>query len=48
MGLRLDACPTAMATLGIEKEDLVEEVDEIMGLTTFTILAKEAVINWYI
>jgi len=48
MGLNLYACTTAMATLGIEKEDLVEEVDEIMGLTTFTILAKEAVINWYI
>ena len=48
MGLRLYTCTTAMATLGIEKEDLVEEVDEVMGLTTFTILAKEAVINWYI
>ena len=48
MGLRLYACTTAMATLGIEKEDLVEEVDEIMGLTTFTILAKVAVINLFI
>ena len=48
MGLKLYACTTAMATLGIEKTDLVDEVDEVMGLTTFTILAKEAVINWYI
>ena len=48
MGLKLYACTTAMATFGIEKKDLVDEVDEVMGLTTFTNLAKEAVINWYI
>ncbi len=48
MGLKLYACTTAMATLGIEKKDLVDEVDEVMGLTTFTNLAKEAAINWYI
>jgi len=48
MGLKLYACTTAIATLMIEKEDLVEEVDEVMGLTAFMNLAREAAINWYI
>jgi peroxiredoxin family protein len=48
MGLKLYACTTALATLGEDKKDLVDEVDEVMGLTTFMNLAKEAIINWYI
>jgi peroxiredoxin family protein len=48
LGLKLYACTTAMATLDLELKDLVDEVDEIMGLTTFTNLAKDAAINWYI
>ncbi len=48
LGLKLYACNTAMATMGVEKKDMVEEVDDIMGLTAFIQLAKEATINWYI
>ena len=48
MGLKLYACNTAMATLGIVRENLVAEVDDIMGLTAFTELAQNASINWYI
>ena len=48
LGLKLYACNTAMATLGIAREDLVAEVDDIMGLTAFVQLAQNAVINWYI
>jgi peroxiredoxin family protein len=48
LGLKLYACTTAMATLGVERQDLVDEVDEIMGLATFMNLAKDASINWYI
>jgi peroxiredoxin family protein len=48
LGLKLYACTTAMATLGLEKEDLVEQVEGIMGLTAFMNLAKEASVNWYI
>jgi peroxiredoxin family protein len=48
LGLKLYACTTAMATLGVERKDLVDEVDEIMGLATFMNLAKDASINWYI
>ncbi len=48
LGLKLYACNTAMATLGISREDLVAEVDDIMGLTAFVQLAQNAAINWYI
>ena len=48
MGLRLYACTNAMATMGIAHEDLVEEVDEVIGLATFIQYAKNATINWYI
>jgi peroxiredoxin family protein len=48
MGLKLYACNTAMATLGIVRENLVDEVDDIMGLTAFVELAQNASINWYI
>jgi peroxiredoxin family protein len=48
LGLRLYACTNAMATLGLTTEDLVEEVEEVMGLTAFIQLSRDAVINWYI
>lgn len=48
MGLKLYACTTACATLGVNKEDLVEEVDEATGLTAFIQIARTAAINWYI
>ncbi len=48
LGLKLYACSTAMATLGLKKEDLVDEVDDIMGLAAFLELAKTAAVNWYI
>jgi peroxiredoxin family protein len=48
MGLKLYACSTAMATLGIERDDLVVDVDEVMGLAAFLELAKTAAVNWYI
>jgi peroxiredoxin family protein len=48
LGLKVYACTTAMATLGLSKEDMVDEVDQIMGLTTFMNLVREATVNWYI
>ena len=48
LGLKLYACTTAIATLGLNKEDLVDGVDQIMGLTTFMNLVREATVNWYI
>ena len=48
MGLKLHACPNAMLNMNITREDLVEEVDDLMGLVAFVSLARTAKINWYI
>ena len=48
MGLRLYGCANAMATMGINHEDLVEEVEEVIGFASFIQFAKNASINWYI
>jgi peroxiredoxin family protein len=48
MGMKLYACTTAMETIGAAREDLVAEVDDIMGLTAFMRLAVGAAVNWYI
>ena len=42
------ACPNAIACLNIALSDLVDEVDDIMGLAAFLQLARAAAINWYI
>lgn len=48
LGLKLYACPNAMAGLNIGLPDLLEEVDDVLGLATFLQLARNAAINWYI
>ena len=48
LGLKLHACPNAMATLNIGLSDLLDEMDNIMGLAAFLELARMAAINWYI
>ena len=48
LGLKLYACTTAMTTVGVTREELVDEVDEIMGLAAFINLANSASFNWYI
>ncbi len=48
LGLRLYACANAMGNMGIARQELVEEVDEVMGLAAFVQLARSASINWYI
>jgi len=48
LGLKLYACPNAMAALNIALYDLREEVDSIMGLASFLELARSAAVNWYI
>lgn len=47
MGLKVYACPNAMATLQIPRRELVE-VDEVMGLVAFMELASTTNLNWYI
>lgn len=48
LGLKLYACPNAMAALNVTLSDLRDEVDSIMGLATFIEFARTANINWYI
>ena len=48
LGLKLYACPNAMAALNIGLSDLLAEIDSIMGLAAFLQLARKASINWYI
>ena len=48
LGLKLYACPAAMAILGIAEDELLDEIDGIMGVVTFLRLARTANINWYI
>ncbi|MFC2072956.1 DsrE/DsrF/DrsH-like family protein [Chloroflexota bacterium] len=48
LGLKLYACPNAMAALNIALSDLLDEIDSIMGLAAFQQLARTAAINWYI
>ncbi len=48
LGLKLYACPNAMANLNIAQSDLVDEVNKIVGLATFLQFARSTSINWYI
>ena len=48
LGLKLYACPNAMAALNIGLSDLLDEIDSIMGVAALLQLARTASINWYI
>ncbi len=48
LGLKLYACPNAMAALNIALSELLDEVDDVMGLAAFLEFARSAAINWYI
>jgi len=40
MGVKLHACSTSMEFLGIEEDDLIPEVDDIIGASTFLQLSE--------
>jgi peroxiredoxin family protein len=46
--LKVYACSTTMGLLGIKEEDLIEDVDEIVGAATFLSKAKDSDINFFI
>ena len=48
LGLKIYACPNAMAALNIPLWDLLDEVDSVMGLAAFLELARTASVRWYI
>jgi peroxiredoxin family protein len=47
LGLKVYACPNAMAAFEVSTKDLIE-VDEVMGLISFIALVDGASSNWYI
>jgi peroxiredoxin family protein len=48
LGLKLYACPNAMAALNIPLSEVLEEADSVMGLAAFLEITGTAAINWYI
>jgi peroxiredoxin family protein len=48
LGLKLYACPNTMANLNIALSDVLDEIDNIMGIAAFLQIARSATINWYI
>jgi peroxiredoxin family protein len=42
LGIRLIACEMAMNIFGITREDLIEEVKEVIGVPTFLEYSKDA------
>ena len=48
LGLKLYSCPNAMAALSIGLSDLLDEVDNVMGLTAFLKFVRATSANWYI
>ncbi len=48
LGLKIYACPAAMAFLDIKKEDLVPGADTLMGLTGFLEVSQGADLSFYV
>jgi peroxiredoxin family protein len=47
LGLKIYACVGSMGIMNISKDDLIEDVDQIMGLAAFLDISREA-ITYYI
>ncbi|MBI5182325.1 MAG: DsrE/DsrF/DrsH-like family protein [Nitrospirae bacterium] len=48
LGVRFTVCEMAMETVGVKKEDLIEEVDEVAGAASFLANIGDARINYFI
>ena len=48
LGVKFHACQTTMEVLGIKREDLIEEVDDVMGAASFLEIAEKAKITLFI
>ena len=46
--LKVYACSATMKLLGIREEDLIEDVDEVVGAATFLSKAKDSEVNLFI
>ncbi|MDP2719399.1 MAG: hypothetical protein U1D67_00375 [Dehalococcoidia bacterium] len=48
MGLKIYACPAAMAVLGISREQLIPEADSVVGLMGFLEISLGSSLTYYI
>ncbi|MHA1959115.1 MAG: DsrE/DsrF/DrsH-like family protein [Candidatus Thorarchaeota archaeon] len=48
IGLKVYACVTVMALLDKTKDDLIPEVDDVIGLATYLDIARDAKVTFYI
>jgi len=48
LGVKLTACTTSMAVMGVTKETLIPEVDSVAGVTSFLADAKESKFTLFI
>lgn len=48
LGVKFIACTTTMGLMGITKETLVEGVDQLAGVTTYLVEAKQGSVNLFI
>ncbi len=48
LGVEMIACTTSMEFMGIDKEDLIDEVSRFAGVATYLAMAKESKINLFI
>ena len=48
LGVTMIACTTSMEFMGVDKEDLIDEVSRLTGVATYLALAKESKINLFI
>lgn len=48
LGVKFYACSTTMEMFGLKREDLIEEVDDVVGATTFLNMAMEDSIVMFI
>ena len=48
LGVKFIACSTTLEIMGIKKDDLIPEVEEVAGAATFIAEAQEAKVNLFI
>jgi peroxiredoxin family protein len=48
LGVKFHACTPTMQLTGLTKEDLIPEVDDLIGAATFVDLSKDATVTLFI
>ena len=48
LGVKIIACTTTMEIMGVNQEDLIEEVDTVAGVATYLSTAKGSKVNLFI